>query len=103
MSIIFDESEFQSFSYSPNRFSADEGLTNRPIEAEIELADDEKLLLVQYRQLPADRQRKVLTHIRHLLESAHSKKKINLLKAIEESKSTPVNENLSDIIKEIIK
>lgn len=103
MSIIFDESEFLSFLDTTDDASSGKSLIQGEDEIEKESPDNEKLLLTLYHRLTSDQQKKILTHIRHVLESVHSTKKINLLKAIEESKNAPVNENLSDIIKDIVK
>jgi len=103
MSIIFDESELLSFLDSAEEIPSYENLLQKAPPGESGLTGNEKLLLSLYRQLSADQQRKVLSHIRHVLESVHSVKKVNLLKAIEDSKHVAANENLSDIIKDIVK
>jgi hypothetical protein len=103
MSILFDESEFQPPVNFSGIVSSDDIRQNHKVEKDLELTHEEELLLQLFRKIKPEQRRQILSQIRHFQESADSVKKINLLKAIEESKHTIVNENLSDIIKDVVK
>lgn len=103
MSIIFDDSELLSFLDAGEETLVQENVSSQGAVDGRESSDNEKLLLSLYRQLSADQQRKILSHIRHVLESVQCAKKVNLLKAIEDSKHSAAQEALADIIKDIVK
>ncbi len=94
MSIIFDESEFQSgVRFSPH-------ITEDEKER---LTENEKSLLDLFRKLPEEERHRILAQMHKLLKPSGPSKKINVLKAIEEAKQSAAHENLSDIISDIVK
>ncbi|MBL7996726.1 hypothetical protein JNM05_15275 [bacterium] len=103
MSIIFDDCELIAFLDAGEEAPIQGNASLHDAEDDRKSSDNEKLLLSLYRRLSADQQRKILSHIRHVLESVHDARKVNLLKAIEDSKHAAAQEALSDIIKDIVK
>lgn len=102
MGIVFDESEFLSLMENHDELSDDSPQNMKDKNGDAETENENELLHL-YRRLTRDQQKKILTQVRHMLETVQSTKKLNLLKAIEESKLSVRDENLSDIIKDIVK
>lgn len=103
MSIIFDESELQPRVNFSTKAALDELRYDRRDENELGLTGDEKILIDLFRRLSVDQKDQILSQVRNFSESAEPDKKINLLKAIEESTHTVANEKLSDIIRDIVR
>ena len=103
MSIIFDESELQPRVNFSTIVSSDELRQAYKTKNDLDLTSEEKVLVDLFRKLSADQKSQILSQMQNLPESGEPEKKINLLKAIEESTHTVANEKLSDIIRDILR
>ena len=103
MSIIFDESELQPRVNFSTIVSSDELRQAYKTKNDLDLTSEEKVLVDLFRKLSADQQSQILSQMQNLPDSGEPDKKINLLKAIEESTHTVANEKLSDIIRDIVR
>lgn len=104
MSIIFDESELQPrVNFSAITTAEEPRKTRRDGDDLNQLTNDEKMLIDLFRKLSVEQKDQILSEVRNFSESGEPEKKINLLKAIEESTHTVANEKLSDIIRDIVR